>query len=163
VDGAWRTYDPTPAQELPQDAKHVASMAVLVADALDRLEEAVAYAFAHVTLAQLLGALGLLSSMWVGVRWFRNRAGVTLRERAAGALDRPLPFFATLVVRLERRGLIRERSEPLERFAVRLHQAGVDEAARLVERYAALRYGGVGDLSSLERDVLRFVGGGGSS
>src|SRR5690242_21471374 len=32
-----------------------------------------------------------------------------------------------------------------------------DDAAALIERYAAFRYGGVGELATLERDIAGFV------
>jgi hypothetical protein len=157
VNGAWRTYDPTPMQELPQDTSHVASFAILVTDAVARVEEAVAYGVAHVTLAQLFSTLGILTSMWVGVRRFRNRAAARIRERGDDALDRPLSYYASLASYLERTGIAREGSEPLERFAHRLAGSGLQEAATLVERYAALRYGGIGDPTALQRDVEGFM------
>ncbi|MGO8992089.1 MAG: transglutaminase domain-containing protein [Polyangiaceae bacterium] len=163
VNGAWRTYDPTPLQELPQDRSHIASFPTLVADALGRTEQAVAYAIAHVTPAQLLAVLAALASMWVGVRWFQNRAASTALKAKADARDRPLPFFATLASSLERVGLPREGSEPLERFARRVEGSGLPAAAQLVDRYSALRYGGLGDRDALERDIERFVRGAASS
>jgi transglutaminase-like putative cysteine protease len=157
VNGAWRTYDPTPMQELSQDRRHLAAFTTLLADAMVRTERAVSYAVAHVTPAQLLVVLALLGAMWVSVRWLRKRGfAVTPTHEREGA-DRPLPYFAQLASSLERTGLSREGSEPLDEFVGRLEQSGLGEAARLVERYAALRYGGLGDPELLERDVLRFV------
>ena len=159
VNGSWRTYDPTPMAELPQDRDHLAGFSTLVADAVLRVERGVAYAVSHVTPAQLLVALAALGAMWVGVRWLRRRRVATARERADGGADRPLPCFASLASSLEKRGIPREGSESLERFADRLERSGLSDAARLVERYAAFRYGGLGDRASLERDVARFVRG----
>jgi transglutaminase-like putative cysteine protease len=157
VNGSWRTYDPTPIVELPQDRSHLAAFTTLIADLIVQTEQAAAYAVAHVTPAQLLATLALLGVMWVGVRLLQNRGVVIARDHTVGAVDRPLPYFASLASSLERRGLPREGSESLDRFASRLEQSGLVEAATLVERYAALRYGGVGDPDALERDVSRFV------
>ena len=56
---------------------------------------------------------------------------------------------------LEQRGLTREGAEPLERFARRLERADLGEAAALLLRYAAHRYGGVGDGEGLLADIDR--------
>jgi transglutaminase-like putative cysteine protease len=160
VSGQWRTYDPTPMAELSQDRSHLASFGTLVADALVRAEHAVAYTVSHVTPAQLTALLAILGAMWAGVRWLRRRAVGTANDGGNDAVHRPLPFFEALASSLERRGLPRDRSESLERFAVRVEGSGFRDAARLVERYAALRYGGVGDRGALERDVEQFVRGG---
>jgi transglutaminase-like putative cysteine protease len=162
VNGEWRTYDPTPLQELPQDRTHITSLATLVGDSVAWSEHAVAYAVSHVTPAQLFAVLAALGAMWVGVRWLGRRANRGQRARVEDQLDRPLPWFASLASSLERRGLLRDRAEPLELFARRLEGLGLREAAQLVDRYAALRYGGLGDPSGLERDVEQFVRGGAS-
>ncbi len=156
--GVWRTFDPTPIRELPQDAPHVASLGTLAADALDRVEQAVTYTMSHVTPAQLVGLLGVLVAMWYAVRALRARARRATTAAGAGRAERPLPCYERLAQALEKsRGLAREPSEPLERFAARLADAGLEDAAALVQRYAALRYGGRGDVASLDRDVARFV------
>jgi transglutaminase-like putative cysteine protease len=157
VGGEWRTFDPTPMQELPQDRQHLASLGTLAADSALWIEQAVAYAIAHVTPAQLFALLGALGAMWAGVRWLRARGASGARVRSEAGLDQPLPFFATLATSLERRGILRDPSEPLEHFARRVAELGLSDAAQLVGRYAALRYGGVGDASRLERDVAAFV------
>jgi transglutaminase-like putative cysteine protease len=155
----WRTYDPTPTQELPQDRDHLTPFGTLFADALVRAERAVSYAIAHVTLTQLGLVLGVLGAMWATVRWLQGRRTARGEDAIDAGADRPLPFFALLASSLERRGVLRDRAEPLELFARRIADLGLDEAARLVTRYAALRYGGLGDRAGLERDVERFVRG----
>ena len=159
VNGDWRTYDPTPMSELPQDTSHVAGLGTLLADALVRVEQAIALSVSHVTPAQLFALLGALAGLWVAVRWLRGRSGATSRGRGDADVDRPLSCFAALESFLRGTGISREGSEPLERFARRLDGSGLSDAAHLVERYAALRYGGVGDLQALERDVNRFLRG----
>lgn len=44
-------------------------------------------------------------------------------------------------------------AEPLERFARRLEAAGLGEAAAAIDRYAALRYGGIGDPGDVLGDL----------
>jgi transglutaminase-like putative cysteine protease len=157
VDGAWRTYDPTPAAELPQDRAHTASFAILVTDALNRLEVAVSYGLTHVTPAQLFAALTVLGLLWFAVRRWNERVNRGAKGGRAAEADLPLPCFVTLAAWLEGRGVGRELAEPLGGFARRLEERGLPEAAILVERYAALRYGGVGDVGALQRDVERLV------
>jgi hypothetical protein len=160
VSGAWRTYDPTPMSDLPQDAPHVAPVPTLLADAVAAVEQAVAYTLTHVTPAQLFVLLLLLVALWALVRRLRARARGASRASLAPGLPRPLPCFERLAVAaMSRAGIARAPSEPLERFAARLADAGLVEAASLVERYAALRYGGFGDQGTLEGDVERFLRG----
>ena len=116
----------------------------------------VAYLIAHVTPVQLLLALGLLVAMWAGVRRLRQRAASRTTAGAGERVDLPLPSFARLTSSLERRGIVRDKAEPLERFARRLDESGLKDAAKLVERYAALRYGGRGEQGKLEEEMDRF-------
>jgi hypothetical protein len=73
-------------------------------------------------------------------------------------LDPPLHCFEELSAKLAARGLARAPSEPLDHFAERLQLAGLYDAASLVERYSAFRYGGIGERGGLEADVARFLG-----
>jgi transglutaminase-like putative cysteine protease len=157
VNGAWRTYDPTPGAALPQDAVHLTSASTFMDDGVQRIGEAVAYAFAHVTPAQLGAVLVVLAALWALVRASRTRAAKAGPGEVAGRFDRPLPCFERLVSALQHGGVVRAPSEPLEGFARRLEQAGFDEASQLVARYAALRYGGLGDPGVLEADVDHFL------
>jgi hypothetical protein len=54
-------------------------------------------------------------------------------------------------------GLPRAPSESLDRFALRLDAADRRDAAALVRRYAALRYGSVGDVTTLEQAIDRWL------
>jgi transglutaminase-like putative cysteine protease len=160
VDGAWRTYDPTPLSELPQDSPHIASFSTLAGDAFNRVTQAVEDGVAHVTPEQLVVILVALGALWFGVRVLRARVRRSRHGAAAERVERPLPCFVRLTAAIERRrGVTREPSESLERFAHRLAGAGLADAAALVERYAALRYGGRGDQATLDRDVDQFVAG----
>ena len=74
------------------------------------------------------------------------------RRAAAGShltsASRPLPAFESLATALARAGWERVPSEPLERFARRVDSAGEPwsaEVADALTRYAALRYGGIGE------------------
>jgi hypothetical protein len=114
----------------------------------------------------------------------RARARRTKRGIAAAAEGgEPLPCLARLEGALARHGEERAAAEPLEVFArrilgegapaaagaearARVGKSGPDqglarpeaaEAAELLERYAALRYGGVGDAGELERAIDRYV------
>jgi transglutaminase-like putative cysteine protease len=155
--GEWHTYDPTPIVELPQNRDHLAALGTLAADAIVRTEQIATYAISHVTPAQLFGLLGLLGAMWVFVRWIRRRGAAVARAHGPEGVDRPLDCFALLASSLEGKGFTRARDEPLGRYAERLAREGMREAASLVARYAALRYGGLGDRGLLERDVAQFV------
>ena len=155
--GAWKTYDATPMGELAQDSRHVAGFWTLASDTLVRIEDGATYAVTHVTLAQLFSLLGVLLAAWLAVRAFRRRAGTGSGGRADEHLDPPLPCFERLAASLAARGVMRRPSEPLERFASRLNGAQLPEAAKLVERYAALRYGGLGERGPLEADVEHFL------
>ncbi len=155
--GAWKTYDATPMGELPQDTRHLAGFWTLASDTLARIEDGATYAVTHVTLAQLFSLLAALLAAWLAVRAFQRRAAKASGDRADERLDPPLPCFERLAASLAARGVMRRPSEPLERFASRLGDAQLPEAARLVERYAALRYGGLGERGALEADVEHFL------
>jgi hypothetical protein len=53
--------------------------------------------------------------------------------------------------------LERRTGESVEGFADRALAAGRDRAAALLRRYAALRYGGLGDAVALARDVRSWL------
>jgi len=158
INGAWRTYDATPMQELTQDKPHLSGLGTLAADGARRIEQAVTYAVEHATPAQLFVLLGGLVALWAAVRLLRRRTARIARERDGERVDPPLPCFERLAASLAGRGLGRASSEPLDRFARRLEAAGLVDAAALVDRYAAIRYGGIGERAALETDVERFLG-----
>ena len=62
--------------------------------------------------------------------------------------SRPLPAFEALASALANAGFVRSASEPLERFARRVGGGGEPwsaDVADALERYAQLRYGGIGE------------------
>jgi hypothetical protein len=74
----------------------------------------------------------------------RNARGRILEDETA------LPSLELLLASLKRRGVERPPSEPLERLAARVPDP---DAARLLTRYSALRYGGLGQPEELARDI----------
>jgi hypothetical protein len=124
---------------------HVAEAVSLVWDRsvsfvahLGLLEAGVFFAFAAVVL--------------IVIRRFSQRSRAV--ARADGPRVRPLPAFESLAAALEGVGLARAASEPLERFARRVRGGGEVwsvEVAEAVQRYAELRYGGLGE----ERTVVQ--------
>jgi hypothetical protein len=144
----WVTRDATPAEAQPNNDEHEASYLESSVDALR-----VGYAGAidwleHRTLEQT----GLAWLIGCGVLALIVARGIRRRARARGlsADEALLPFMQPLIDVLDRTGHVRRPDEPLERLAARVPHA---DAARLLLRYSALRYGGVGDGEALARDV----------
>lgn len=154
VDGAWRTFDPTPPTELAARGRP------------GPLEDALDWASAAVDRALLAGArvgwvnLGLgfvaVGAAYLGLR--RALEGIAKRRKARSEAPtaRPLPCFVALESALAQAGHARAPSEPVERFAERL-SALPDEwaadAARALVDYARLRYGGIGDEAAIAHEV----------
>ena len=152
VDGAWRTWDATPAGGIPGRTSTLDNVGDLLATEWSAL----------VTLLARLGPLGILAigvagvSVWFLVRVVLRRARRAWKTRARAHAERPLPCFERLTAALARAGLVREESEPLEAFALRLAartEAWATDASAAVVTYAALRYGGVGDGPAVERQL----------
>ena len=152
------TVDATPPDLLAQNAPHrtrwVSAMIDVVAVWSSRT-------LARVTLLDLVYlGLGVLA---VGLvirqiqRLPRRRAERASKARAAP----PPPSLLRLLGALARRGLARGESEPIERFATRVEREGAlplaPGAAALLRRWAALRYGGVGDGDALARESDAWV------
>jgi len=151
----WSTRDATPETELPQNQAHDGGYASSLLDGLKVWYEDATRWLGKRTLVQtsvawLIGALIL--SLIVARQARRNRPGASI----VPADERLLPYMQELLDALGAAGHSRRPDEPLERFAARLPEAGLPEggAAQLLERYAALRYGGLGDPERLARDVL---------
>ncbi|HEY8078318.1 MAG TPA: transglutaminase-like domain-containing protein, partial [Labilithrix sp.] len=148
VDGAWRTYDPTPPTEefTPQHGRldHALDAAGAFADRVGRR-----------TLAA--GAAFVFAVLWAIRRWVFPLVGrLFSRRRAKDASGLPLPCLVTLESALAARGHARDPSEPLEHFARRIeetHEPWTAAVSAALRAYAALRYGGLGE----EKDVVRAV------
>jgi transglutaminase-like putative cysteine protease len=149
----WVTRDATPAEAMPQNVEHEAGY---VASSLDAL--AVGYdelttwleqrSVRETSIAWLVGLVILSLIVLRGVQ--RRRSA----RRRPATDEAPLECLDRLLESLERRGHQRRPDEPLERLAARIPDA---EAARLLERYSALRYGGHGNEQGLARDVAEYA------
>jgi hypothetical protein len=143
------TVDATPADPLAQNAPHTSSWTGALADLL---AASWARAIARLTLRDLI--VGGVVVIAVGLVLRRLRRPRRARERAERArVERPPPSLIELFEALRKKGLARGESEPLERFSARLEEAGLADAAALLGRWAALRYGGIGDADSLSRET----------
>ncbi len=146
----WTTRDATPGGDLLQNLPHEAGYAASAVDALS------------VGYEDLTNWLGRLTVHQSAIAWFAGFAvlvfivarGARRRTRARRLPDdeAALPFLVPLISRLAREGHTRREDEPLERLAARIPDRA---AARLLERYAALRYGSVGSERALADDVAR--------
>ncbi len=153
VSGEWRTVDPTPASKVEENLARDASMARALADVAAAAWSAIADWYARLTVTELAIAAAALIALFAVLRFvrLRRRRGARAIAFEATADDRPLACLAHLLDALATRGIARAPSEPLERFAFRLADAELRDAAELVTRYAALRYGGVGDAAVIAR------------
>jgi transglutaminase-like putative cysteine protease len=129
----WRTEDPTPATEAMMERRSRDLLALF-----DAGREKLAALGRTMTdhPALLLGTLGVLSFGLISRRlWNRTRK----KARAVGAGE-PQRMFRKAQDALDKLGLRREPWEGIETFAERVREAGHDDAAAVLVRYAALRY-----------------------
>jgi transglutaminase-like putative cysteine protease len=155
----WTTRDATPDVELPQNLEHRSGYLASLSDRLSVAYDDAADWLQRRTLEQtaLAWAIGFSVLVWIVARGVRRRgapAAKTHEDEVA------LPCFEVLLATLAREGVVHDGRESIEHLAARTTDRG---AARLLERYAALRYGGVGDVDSLSADVAVHARGGGSS
>jgi len=148
----WVTRDATPALAQAQNSERQASYYESSLDALgvgysDLTDWLGQRTLGQTSLAWLIGCAVLAA---IVARGARRRA----RARALADDEALLPFMQPLIDMLDKAGHARSPDEPLERLAARLPDA---EPARLLRRYSALRYGGVGDGAALARDVNASV------
>jgi transglutaminase-like putative cysteine protease len=144
----WTTHDATPADGQAYNREHEAGYTASSVDALGVAYDDLTDWLAQRTLEQTSVAwlVGCVVLALIVARGARRRA----RERSAAEDETLLPFMRPLLTRLERTGHPRRPTEPLEHLAARLHDT---EAGRLIRRYTALRYGGIGDARALSEDV----------
>ena len=162
----WATYDATPSAGM---AAHMPTESGGFAAFFDVLASwwAVGWHwFTHLTALEIALAVTGLLAFWGLLRLFRSRRKPRDRAtvRADLVFEDPLPCLAVLLEALEESGGLREPSEPLERYARRLRESADmvtrgPAAADLLERYAALRYGDVGDPDRLASEIDAFVRG----
>jgi hypothetical protein len=153
IEGKWVTRDPTPEDPLPQNRPHETGQAAALLDlARVRYDEAVSW-LGQRTVGQIAvaSALGLGVLGWLVARGAQRRGGagpVPEDERGPAALQR-------LLAALAQAGHERLPHEPLDQLARRLPDP---EAAALLRRYEALRYGGQGDPVAIEGAVDAWLG-----
>lgn len=133
----WSTFDATPPAELPQNRRHEEAGAAAVFEAA-----ALAWDHAEAWLAERsvfeLGAAAVLGVVVFALqRWLRERRGRAPSRDDGLAFSRPPLAYERLEAALERRGLGRGKSEPIERWAARV---GVAEVERALLDYARARY-----------------------
>jgi Transglutaminase-like superfamily/TgpA N-terminal domain len=147
----WTTHDATPTGELPQNLQHDAGYAASAVDALSVGYDDLTSWLGRLTVRQSAVAwvAGFAVLIWIVARGARRRE----RARRLPDDEAALPFLAPLISRLAREGHTRREDEPLERLAARIPDRG---AAKLLERYAALRYGNVGSEQALAHDVATY-------
>jgi len=149
----WTTRDATPEGPLPQNLEHEASYAASSFDALligyDRLTAWLETLTVRQTGIAWLGGFAVL--VWIVARGARRRRAE--RQRAHDDAT-AFPFLDVLLAHLSKNGHTRESTEPLERLAARIPDR---EAAGLLQRYSALRYGGLGDESELSQAIDAYT------
>lgn len=148
-DRGFVTVDATPADPLAQNVVHTSGFAGAVLDALSAWSSR---AFARVTLLDLLYTGIAVLVLGLILRWIRRP-----RDRRARAekvrFDPPPASLLRLEAALGKRGVARHAAEPIERFAARLDREGQPEAAEILRRWAAHRYGGLGDGAALAKEM----------
>jgi hypothetical protein len=150
----WTTLDATPsealAHNLPHESSYAASSIDAVLDGYDDLTNWLENLSVRQTSLAWLAGFAVLA--WIVARGARRRRN----EREIVPEDTlPLPVLERLLATLARDGHVRRPNEPIERLAARIPDR---EGARLIHRYTALRYGGLGDASDLVRDVDTHAG-----
>jgi len=137
----WRTFDSTPAEPA-----RPMSMAAALSDAFSTSLGRLFDRLRAMSLAETSLVLAAAVALWALVRALEVRRR---RLEPGGRVEATAPpILERFLLALARAGYPRQSWESLERLARRI--AGEEpEAARLLERYAALRYGGVGDEDAL--------------
>lgn len=145
----WRTFDPTPPSAWVGGRPSATPWIVAVWDwAWDRWSRLDG---THVRLS-LFGGTFVLAAGSALVLWMRRaRSRVAVRSDVDGIV---VPGMAELFASLAEAGWVRHPAESLESFSTRLRDDGRPElasAAAIVDRYAALLYGGIGTVEELAR------------
>ncbi len=151
LDGAWTTWDPTPASDFagePSKTPWASALWDLASTSWEKVDDFLSARSPFELTIALVGLVGLL----VLVRIVRARRGGATR-RPAEIVDAPLPAYLALERALAARGVSRLRDETLETFATRLDadtRVDIASGAPAVRAYAALRYGGRSDVQRVE-------------
>ena len=159
-DKGWTTFDPTPAAELALAMRTATPWPSAAVDLLRSWWAAALRWLDQRTILELAAALLALVAVGVAVRLARF-----LRDRAGSGTspdELPLELFLRLSDQLARHGLVRAEHEPIELLAERVQGSDLSSEVRdgvveVLSGYAALRYGGLGDVARLESDADGLV------
>jgi transglutaminase-like putative cysteine protease len=162
-EAGWRTYDATPPDEnTGQFGVNTSGIAALTGLLGYWMGEA-QFRVTTLTMEQIGVAIGVLLLLWLAIRQVR----VWREQRGSGAAPDPgfadpLPALLKLLDFLAHRGARAAPGEPLERFADRVAQFDElgpkgPEAAGLLQRYAAWRYGDHGEENSLSSSIGSWI------
>lgn len=154
----WTTYDPTPFGDGAPDAAASTSFLGGLADVFGSGWASFLSWLDRRTWLEVLSAPALVIVLPLLIRILLRRRARS-RETLAGGYAVSLPCFEELSDTLARHGIVRATSETIEQLADRVAVEKSDLARDgpvLLRRYAALRYGGVGDEETLESDIASF-------
>lgn len=148
-DRGFVTVDTTPADPLAQNAPHTTRWLSAV---LDVASVWWSRALGRVTVLDLVYAGLAVIAIGLVIRRVRQMPRGRRERLAVAHRAPPPPSLLRLLDALGKRGARRAESEPIERFAARI-EGDAAEAAALLVRWAALRYGGLGDADALARET----------
>ena len=148
----WVTFDPSPSGSFTTLDR---TRTPLLSGIIDMM----GVGFDRVGLWPILGVLLVALSVLVVRRRLRERS--LANGTMPNAVEPPPRYVVRFLDRLAQVGYERSGHEPLEALARRLDEAvqrdlGEAQAAALVRRYAALRYGGVGDPVLVKRELEQW-------
>ena len=144
----WVTVDATPQIEAMESSDSSDASALFDA-ARERIAAVTAKLATHPR--WLLAGLFVLTAAFFGRNFFGLR-----RRRARARVNDARPYFLALSKELADAGLLRQPWEGVETFALRVEEAGERDAAKLLRRYAAHRYGGTEDDDVLASAFVRL-------
>jgi transglutaminase-like putative cysteine protease len=153
----WWSIDPSPRESLELGPIESPVWSAWI-DALQvRGGEAASWMLDHPR--ETAGVLVPIVMVLLVREWWRGRSRSQARARSPFADPGvPLSCLPVLLSALAARGFVRAPSETLDQLAARVDEASPgDEGARLLRRYAALRYGGEGDLGDLVLAIARHA------
>ena len=160
----WQTFDPTPPSALEVTSSEMSTAAALWDLFATRVGEAWRW-ITSLTAAHVAVAVSVLFVFWVLLRlWRRRQDRAEARRGHALAYDHAAtPGLEQLLAALSTRGATpREANEPLESYARRLaleqrQGEAAQRASSLLSRYAAWRYGGLGDEQAIDRAMAALA------
>ncbi len=164
----WQTYDATPPADIAASGRQETPTLGALADLAASWVRAAWDWVTSLTIVHMAAAVAGLLLIWGSlrlVRWLRQGKARAAVIRPLAYRD-PVPALVVLLDALGNRGMPRRPTEPLERYARRLDgehagDQGAGRAAALLRRYAAWRYGAVGDAAGLAKEMRDAADSGG--